>query len=236
MATVPSTGTIKSGDLTAQNISARFGGTVATRLALSQVGVKARTDGQMWIVKADPSSRNDYSQWVFTSETAPATADGATASVSELVVLPTAGSGFFQRNEKCFTAKFACTFATADAAVLFTVPEGYIVRLIPNALYWEITTSFTGGSSSAIGVSSNKSGYSTKGDLLGGATGDVLAALDAGVNAGTIGPKFDTTTEAQALLLVEGDTLRFDRITSVFTAGAGFVCVPMIFARAPATP
>ena len=65
---------------------------------------------------------------------------------------------------------------------------------------------------------------------------DVLAALDAGVNAGTIGPKFDTTTEAQALLLVEGDTLRFDRITSVFTAGAGFVCVPMIFARAPATP
>lgn len=69
------------------------------------------------------------------------------------------------------------TYATADAAVLFTVPTG--VYLIPSLLWWNITTSMTGGTSAAIGVSSNKTGFTAKGSLLGGAAGDVLASLTA---------------------------------------------------------
>lgn len=69
------------------------------------------------------------------------------------------------------------THATADATVLFTVPTG--VYLIPSLLWWNITTSMTGGSSAAIGVSSNKTGFTAKGSLLGGVAGDVLASLTA---------------------------------------------------------
>lgn len=121
--------------------------------------------------------------------------------------------------------KLPIGFALADAAVLFTVPTllNGAVALQIDSLYWEITTSFTGGSSSAIGVSSSNTNYSTKGDVLGGSGGDVAAGLlSTGLTykGGTIGAKYASNGK---IVLVAGDTLRFDRITSVFTAGAGFV-------------
>ncbi len=119
--------------------------------------------------------------------------------------------------------KLAIGFGTADAAVLATVPAGYALTL--GKLWWEVTTSFTGGSSSAIGVSSDDTDYATKGDLLGGATGDVLATLVSTGRVhkgGTIGAKFGSNGIVQ---VAAGKVLRFDRITSAFTAGAGFVHV-----------
>jgi hypothetical protein len=85
----------------------------------------------------------------------------------------------------------------------------------------------TGGSSSAIGVSSSKTGFTTKGDLLGGATGDVAAALTAALSPanGTIGAKMDTVAELHTTLWKAADIIRFDRITSAFTAGSGAVNV-----------
>ncbi len=71
----------------------------------------------------------------------------------------------------------AFTFATADGAALFTTPTGVILQ--PLDLWWDISTSLSGGSSSAIGVSSNKSGFTAKGCLLGGPVGDVAATLTA---------------------------------------------------------
>jgi hypothetical protein len=73
-------------------------------------------------------------------------------------------------------------------------------------------------------VSSAKTGYSTKGDLLGGATGDVLAGLTTALSPtmGTVGAGFDTLAKRRALW-VATNTFRFDRITSVFTAGVGAV-------------
>jgi hypothetical protein len=89
--------------------------------------------------------------------------------------------------------------------------------LTPEHGYWEVTTGFTGGSSSAIGISSsNSTGHTTKGDLLGGSGGDVAATLVAGYPSGTIGADI-----AAGLMMVAADTVRFDRITSAFTAGAG---------------
>lgn len=127
--------------------------------------------------------------------------------------------------------KLPISFATADAAVLFTVPTltngASAIKL--DSLFWEVTTSFTGGSSSAIGISSSSSLYNTKGDLLGGATGDVLATLvstGGKLKTGTAGAKVVSTVKNY---LVAGDTLRFDRIASVFTAGAGFLHVDLTY-------
>lgn len=123
-------------------------------------------------------------------------------------------------NQGAFSLQLAVDYTLADAAVLYTVPTG--IRLAVGRSFWEVTTAFTGGSSSAIGISSSNSGYNTKGDLLGGASGDVLAGLTTGFK-GTIGAK---SASQGVIVLIAADTIRFDRITSVFTAGVGIVHVP----------
>jgi len=129
--------------------------------------------------------------------------------------------------------KLPFTFATADAGVLFTVPTltngAAAIKL--DSLFWEITTSMTGGATPAIGVSSSNAKYSTKGDLLGGASGDLTASL-VSTNTyvpGTLGAKFAAAATTGKVFLVAGDTLRFDRIASAFTAGAGYVHVDITF-------
>ena len=117
--------------------------------------------------------------------------------------------------------KLAIGFGTADAAVLATVPTGYVFEV--QSAYWEVGTSFTGGTSSAIGVSSDDADYNTKGDILGGATGDVLATLVSTgrvYKGGTVGAKFGSNGK---VVVGGGKVIRFDRITSAFTAGAGYV-------------
>lgn len=111
--------------------------------------------------------------------------------------------------------EFAFTFETADNATLYTVPTG--CYLLVRRGYWEITTGCTGGSSSAIGMSSDQTGHTTSGDLHGGSSGDVAATLIAGdYIAGTVGADV-----AAGILLQPGKLVQFDRVTSAFTAGAG---------------
>lgn len=117
--------------------------------------------------------------------------------------------------------QLAATFATADAAVLFTVPTD-IRLLIDFRPFWENSIAWAGGASSAVGLSSSNAAYNTKGDLLGGAAGDVTAAMGTGFK-GTIGAKLATQG---LVVLVAGDTIRFDRITSVYTSGAGIAHIP----------
>lgn len=131
------------------------------------------------------------------------------------VVAPTTGAGRYLLSpgfDQNLSLPFV--FGTADAAVLATTPTASLILV--GRGYWEIATGFTGGSSSAIGLSSGATGFSTKGDLLGGASGDVAATLVAGTALGTIGAK-----TAAGVLLPAASTIRFDRITSAFTAGAG---------------
>jgi len=121
------------------------------------------------------------------------------------------------------TLQLALTFATADAAILYTVPTG--IRLCVGRAFWEVTTTFAGGTSSAIGLSSSNTNYTTKGDLLGGASGDVAAGLGSTVKfQGTIGAK---AASQGVIVLVAGDTIRFDRITSAFTSGVAIAHVPV---------
>lgn len=151
----------------------------------------------------------DGSEWVY-NPTSSLTGDDI------LVVAPTNAAGRWLRKVGSVDLKLPIAFGTSDAAVLATLPAG--ARFLLRRGYWEITADFTGGSSSAIGASSSGTGYTTKGDLHGGSSGDVAASLTAGVRAGTIGADV-----AAGVLLVAGDTVRFDRITSAFAAGSGFL-------------
>lgn len=201
---------------------------IADRTALKGIAATSRFDGLKVMLKSDRS------EWTFVATpSAGLAADGADA----LVIAPTAGTGFWVRMPGSAILRLPNTFATLDAAALLTVPEGFVLRLTSYP-YYEVVTGWTGGTASAIGLSTAKTGYNTKGDLLGGAAGDVTATLGtAGVKAGTNGAKLDTIAHLQALILVEGDILRFDRITSVYTAGAGNIMVPVTFDLAgPLTP
>lgn len=133
------------------------------------------------------------------------------------VVAPTTGLGRYLLSPgSSFDLPVAIDFNKADAAVLYTLPTGS--QVVFGGSYWEIATDWTGGSSSAIGLSSSSGTASTKGDLLGGASGDVAAALTAalGITGGTPGAK------AGRAFAKATHTVRFDRVTSAFTAGTGF--------------
>lgn len=218
------TGIITYGDQAAQELSQRHAGTFATKAALQGLSAKYRCDGQLAFVKADRST------WMFDAASALAT-DAAEA----LALEPTAGDGAWLRADLSFIAKLPIAFGMADGATIWTIPEGFAVRAT-GLPYWEVTTAWTGGSSSAIGIASSRTGFTAAGAVLGGAAGDVLATLVAGIAAGTIGTGFDSLAEIQAALFEEGDTFTYEEITSAFTAGAGFVCMPVHIAVAPATP
>jgi hypothetical protein len=125
-----------------------------------------------------------------------------------------------------FTLSLAVDFTKADGAVLFTVP-GLVGngRLAIERAFWEPKVSFAGGASSAIGLSSSNAAYNTKGDLLGGAGGDVAAGLTfaAPFFKGTIGAK---AAGQGVIVLQTGDQILFNQIVSAFTSGSGFVHLP----------
>ena len=121
--------------------------------------------------------------------------------------------------------RLAIDFSLADAAVLYTVPADTTIAILPYCM-WEVTTAFTGGTSSAIGISSDLAPHDTKGDIHGGGSGDVLATLTAGYKRGTQGVSFTATPNC--VVLTAGKVIRFDRIASAFTAGAGYVHLPAI--------
>jgi hypothetical protein len=200
------------------NASELLGGGVADRTALKAIAAASRYDGKTVLV------RSDNSQWVFASTST------LTDTTENLVCTPAVGTGRWLRVDRSFCLNIPITFATADATAIFTVPAGYVLKVVAHP-YWDITTQFAGGTNSSIGLSSSKTGYSTKGDLI---SATLTAALAAGVRKGTIGDKLDTVTEMQALHLEATDTLRHDRIVDAFTSGVGAVRVPVMVCTAPA--
>ncbi len=189
---------------------------VATMAALTAIAAADRAAGMLCGVLSDTAG--EFSLWKFH-----ATSTAADTSVN-LVAAPDVGTGRWLRADKFVNLFLAATFATADNATLFTVPVG--ARLRPLDAYWDIGTSWAGGSSSAIGVHASPTGWTTKGDILGGATGDVEATL-VSTNARKVGTKGAKQADGDfGLILVAADTLKFDRVTSIFTSGVGKVRVP----------
>lgn len=123
--------------------------------------------------------------------------------------------------------KLAISKDTVDGAVLYTVPDD--TRLLIEQAFWEVTTGFTGGTSSAVGLSSSQAPHDAAGDLLGGAGGDVAATLVAGLTQGTVGVSFSAAPKMVAL--EAGATIKYNRIASAFTAGAGFAHIVGRFIR-----
>jgi hypothetical protein len=124
--------------------------------------------------------------------------------------------------------KLPISFATANNAVLFTVPTltNGASGLRIDGLYWEVTVAFTGGSASSIGVNASRAPATTNGALLGGTAGDVAATLVATNKyvPGTIGPAFATgAVTTGKVILQAADTISFQQLVSTFTAGSGFV-------------
>jgi hypothetical protein len=143
-----------------------------------------------------------------------------------LVAAPSAGTGRWLLLPGSVDLALPFTFSTADAAILLTIPTGG--RFYLRNAYWEILSAMTGasGGAAAIGLSSSTGALTTKGDILGGASGDLLATLITGVTAGTIGVGIDTVAELHTkALLLPGSTFRFDRIANQFTAGSGNIHV-----------
>lgn len=202
--------TPKTGDALAQDVAYRVS-SVATLAALKAIPAKKRHEGLVKLVEVDNSLWRFHSSSSLTNDNA-------------LVAAPDSGSGRWLLCPGTVTMRLPITYATADATALLTLQAGQ--EMFVRQLYWEVSTNFTGGSSSAIGVSSNKTAFTTKGDLLGGATGDVAATLLAASSpaVGTVGAGADTVAKLRKIF-VATDTVRFDRITSAFTAGAGNVCV-----------
>jgi hypothetical protein len=113
------------------------------------------------------------------------------------------------------------TFALADGAVLYTHPLTS-PRIAVGKTYHEVTTPWTGGTTPAVGLSSSNASYNTKGDLLGGASGDVAGSLGLGFK-GTVGAKASGNAP---IVLNPGDTIRLDRVAGAgtwFTAGASLI-------------
>lgn len=196
--------TLQYGDAAARLVSQRIAAPVATVAALKAIPAANRSDGQSVFIVADGS------RWTFSAACA-LTGDDV------IVISPTAGTGAWLRMPGTFDlAAAAVTFATADAAVVYTVPTG--AMLFVKRGYMVNTIAWTGGTNSAIGFSSSNTGFNTAGDLHGGAAGELTAAAGVGTKLGTIGAK--TTS---GVLLVAADTIKFNRIASVYTAGAGVV-------------
>lgn len=126
-------------------------------------------------------------------------------------------TGRWVRFDKAVDMALPVSSATLDAAVLFTVPTGFLIRLEVGG-YWAVDVAFAGGTTPAIGLSSSNAAYNTKGDILGGASGDLTAGLTAGARRGTPGAKY---ASGGAVVLTAGDSIRFDRIANAFTAGSG---------------
>lgn len=150
---------------------------------------------------------------------------GAADATAQLIINPNfGGTGQWQCVDPYFNLQIpASTFnaTLADGATVFTIPAGY--RIMPLRFMQEIAVAWTGGTNSAIGLSSNNAAYNTKGDLMGGAGGDVAANLASGFQ-GTIGTKMAAMYATRPpVVLVAGNTIRFDRIVDVFAAGSGIL-------------
>lgn len=207
-------GQLNYGDQAARLVSQRVAAPVATVAALKALTAAQRVAGMQVIITADGT------RWRF-HDTSALTGDDI------LTIAPTAGSGRWLRLPGACDLACPIAFGTADAAILLTMPAG--ARLQVDDLFWEVTADWTGGTSSAIGVSSSNkaapTNWTTKGDLLGGASGDVLATLVAsvGIVAGTVGTDMDTVAKRRGAIWKATETFRFDRIASAFTTGTGFV-------------
>jgi hypothetical protein len=163
----------------------------------------------------------DASNWVFD-------ADGTEVDATHnLIMSPSAGSGRWMRTDSSCVLKIPFSFANTDDEVIFTVPAGFAFRLTAYP-FLDIETAFTGGTDASFGISTNITGYTADGALVGVS---LLAAATAGVKPCTIGAELPDLAHLHALLFIEDSAIEYNRVVSAFTAGAADLCLPVAIAR-----
>lgn len=147
---------------------------------------------------------------------------------SQLVIVPGTGSGSgkWVRCDNSFDLVLPFTFATADLAVLLTVPTELTIHvsLDGNENQWEVTTAFSGGAGSRIGLSIASAKIAgAAGSVMGGAAGDGIGAAVTLNNTGFWKSTSGIADAGYAHVLrgATADQIQFNRITSAFTAGVG---------------
>ena len=190
---------------------------VAGVASLAALKSASLTDGATYTVAADGS------QWRYALTS-------VLAGDDFLVATPASGTGRLMRVDKDLDIAAAFGFATADGAVLYTVPAGFRLQLA--APFWSVSTTFTTANAGAAALKSSNAGLNTAGDILGGSTGDLVATLvSTGAYAkGTKGTKIGNP----GTVLVGGDTVIYNLIAGAFTAGAGLAHITCRVILAPA--
>jgi hypothetical protein len=188
---------------------------VSTKAALKAIPKDLRQEGVEVLVTADNS------RWIF------AAASVLADTTDNLVVAPNVGAGRWLRADQAAVLKIPFSFANTDDEVIFTVPAGFAMRLTAYP-FLDIATSFAGGASSSFGISTNITGYTADGALVGVT---LEAAATEGVKPCTIGAELPDLAHFHALLFVEGSVIEYNRVVSAFTAGAADLCLPVAIAR-----
>jgi hypothetical protein len=181
--------------------AARLAPIQATRAALKTLDSASRSDGMFAYV-------SDGSVWRYVDASVVSDTSGNFALTPD--DNPTTGRWLrVPAGGLDISASF--TAATADAAALITLPTNALALVRQG--YWKVAVVGSGGATPTMGLSSNNAAYNTAGDLLGGAAGDGASVFGTlGIRAGTIGAK-----TAAGILLVGGNTIRLNKITSAFT-------------------
>lgn len=196
--------------------------TIANMAALQALAASSIADGQTFMLQTDGSLWRYAAASVLTTDT------GGPFLVATAT---TAGAGAFLRVAGgAIDIQLPVTSATADATTLYTVPTGFRLRLtVP---FWSVSVTFTTSTSGAAGLKSSNAGLSTAGDILGGASGDLVATLvSTGAYAkGTVGAKIGKPPA----VLSGGDTIVFNLIAGTYTAGTGIAHIPVEVLLAPA--
>ena len=154
-------------------------------------------------------------RWVFHS-TSTLTGDNLFVATPDATAYASAGR--WLRKTGYVDLAMAIAHGTADAAVLATLPTG--------ASSCRAATGRSPRASRAAArrpsASTPRSRVTTAGDVLGGSGGDVTALLPGplGIKEATIGADV-----AAGMVLRAAETIKFNRITNGFTAGAGYARV-----------
>lgn len=196
---------------------------VATVALMQALSASQVTNGQIFHVLADGSLWRYAAASVLTTEAGGGPFLVATATTAAV-------GAFLRMASGPIDLQLPVTSATLDTAVLYTVPTGFRLRItVP---FWSVSTTFTTSSAGAAALKSSNAGLATAGDILGGASGDLVATLvSTGAYAkGTVGVKIGKP----AAVLSAGDTIIFNLIAGTYTAGAGIAHVPVEILLAPA--
>ncbi len=151
---------------------------------------------------------------------------------SQLIVVPAvnAAAGRWARCDQKIDLILPFTFATADRATLYTNAAEHTLSLLLDECLWETTAAFSGGVATRIALSVNSGPIAdTTGNLMGGAAGDGIGTNPTLNDAQFWKPTAGLGTGAGAIAMVlraAGDVILFNRVASVFTAGAGRAHVP----------